>query len=132
MTNRASGISDLPIASSIAGVALAGDAPKELILGNEVNDFLGSLLPSDTYTINLDKGQTIDIYAGSPSGDMGVSIVGPNEDADDSEDWDDSGSGLYGLDVEESFTAPTAGTYEIEVYDQDGASTAYYLSVTEG
>lgn len=132
MTTRSGGIADLPITTSVPAVALAGDATKELILGQEVNDHLGSLVPSDQFSLVLAEGQAIDIYAGSPSGDVGVSIVGPDEDADDSEDWDDSGAGLYGLDVEETFTAPTAGTYRLEVYENDGSSTAYHLSVTEG
>lgn len=132
LTNREGGLQDLPIASSIPMVALAGDARQDLILGQEINGFLGSMLPYDEFTMNLSEGQTIDIYAGSPSGDVAVSIIGPNGNADDSEDWDDSGSGLYGVDVEESFTAPVAGVYTIEVSETDGSSTAYYLKVSEG
>jgi hypothetical protein len=97
--------------------------------GDPVRSVMASALPYDLYDVHLDEGQQVRIHAGAPSGDMWVSVSGPG--LDDTEDYDDSRTGLYGVDVDETFTAPAEGTYELQVGSNDQSSVGYRLSLQE-
>ncbi len=113
-----------------------------LLLDTAVEDVLSSSTPGRGYTIELTEGQELEIAASSPQGDVSVSIVPPggsggttgsfDEFEYEDEDggfFDDSGEGLYGLDVLEEYTAEDGGTYEVWIESYDDFSMAYRLEV---
>jgi S1-C subfamily serine protease len=130
VTNREGGVTT-PFTTSIPGAVVAPDEVKAIAVGDEVDGTVTSFMPYDAFDIDLAEGQKIQIYAGSPSGDMGVTIVEPGQDYDDSTDFDDSRAGLYGVDVDETYTAPSAGTYRIEVGTMEDIGTGYHFSIAE-
>src|SRR5690606_20104719 len=99
-------------------------------VGDEIDGTVTSLMPYDAFDLHLDAGQTVRIHAGSPSGDMGVTIVEPGGDPGKPTRFDDSRAGLYGLDVDETYTAPATGTYRIEVGTMGDFGTGYRFSIT--
>ena len=130
LTNRPAGF-DLPLSSSVPMVALTTAAPADLVVGSKIDGFVGSLVPYDTFHLVLNEGQSVEIYAGSPSGDVAVYVQGPDQSAADAEEFDDSEIGLYGLDVEETYTATVGGVHVIEVGQLDPAATGYHLEIRE-
>jgi hypothetical protein len=69
----------------------------------------------------------VHIEAGSPSGDMRVVVKGPNGEE---KEFNDSRAGLYGVDVDEVYTAPSAGEYVIQVGQVSDAPTGYHLVIS--
>jgi hypothetical protein len=131
LTNREAGL-DLPITASLPIVSILPDAPIDSGVGTVVDATVGALMPYDTYNITLTKGQAIEIYAGSPAGDMRVLVKAPGEGSDeDAEEFDDSEVGLYGLDVEEVFTAEVDGLHTIEVGQVSDSATGYHFEIRE-
>jgi S1-C subfamily serine protease len=130
VTNRESGITT-PVTTSVPAAYPKADDVQTISVGDEVDGIVTSFVPFDAFDIQLEKGQEVQIYAGSPSGDMGVTIVEPGQAYEDSTDFDDSRAGLYGVDVDETYTAPVAGTYRIEVATMEELGTGYHFSVTE-
>ena len=125
MTNRDSGL-DTSVSTSIPVATLLPEGPIPVAIGEVVDGTVGSLVPFDKYEINLTKGQAIEIYAGSPSGDMRVVVRAPSGDE---EEFDDSEAGLYGVDVEEIFTAEEDGLFTLEVGQVSEHATGYHLEV---
>jgi hypothetical protein len=92
------------------------------------------------YTMHLDAGETLHVWARSPQGDMEVDVVPPNVKYDAVTAYDpehagvttfsDSDEGLFGLDVHEDYTAKVGGTYVFQVYSGDDATTAFRFSVS--
>jgi S1-C subfamily serine protease len=130
LTNRDGGTS-LPVTSSLPAAFIAPDEIKTIKVGDELDGVVTSLVPYDAFDIHLDEGQEVQIYAGSPSGDMGVTIVEPGQDYEDSTDFDDSRAGLYGVDVDETYEAPVTGTYRVEVGTMENLGTGYHFSILE-
>jgi hypothetical protein len=121
---------DVPFSSSIQGAVLQLASPTDVKVGGDaVESVMASALPYDLYQVHLDKGQQVRIHAGAPAGDMWVSVSGPG--LEDTKDYDDSRTGLYGVDVDETFTAPAEGTYQLEVGSNDQTSVGYRLSLED-
>lgn len=86
----------------------------------------------DTFTVDLAQGQALDVYLGAVAGDMVYWIYPVGGEADEANMVDDSNEGLYGLDAHETFTAPAAGAYVIEVSTYETISVGYVLDVQAG
>ncbi|MEJ7845123.1 MAG: PPC domain-containing protein, partial [Acidimicrobiales bacterium] len=86
----------------------------------------------DTFTVDLAQGQALDVYLGAVAGDMAYWIYPVGGEADEANMVDDSNEGLYGLDAHETFTAPAAGAYIIEVSTYETISVGYVLDVQAG
>jgi S1-C subfamily serine protease len=127
VTNRHDAL-DVPVTTSAPVVPMVSGEPTNLELGNLVEGTVGTLVPYDTYRLHLDGSQSVRIQAGSPSGDMQVIVKAP--DGADKE-FDDSRVGLYGVDVDETYVAPVAGDYLVEVGQVSDAPTGYHLTVSK-
>ena len=119
---------DLPVTTSAPVVPMVSGEPSDLELGNLIEGTVGTLVPYDTFRVHLEGSQSIRIQAGSPSGDMQVVVKAP--DGGDKE-FDDSRVGLYGVDVDETYVAPVAGDYLVEVGQVSDAPTGYHLTVSK-
>jgi S1-C subfamily serine protease len=126
MTNRAEAFS-IPVTTSLPVSSLSPPEPKDLTLGESIDTTVGTLVPFHQYKVQLSDGQEVHIEAGSPSGDMRVVVKGPNGEE---EEFDDSRAGLYGVDVDEVYTAPSAGEYVIQVGQVSDAPTGYHLVIS--
>ena len=83
----------------------------------------------DSFLLELQAGEAVEIFAGSPTGDVGFEVVGPGQDGRDATYVDDSGLGLFGVDARDVYRAETAGTHRITVYSADGTATGYVFEV---
>ncbi|MGI8685785.1 MAG: S1C family serine protease [Acidimicrobiales bacterium] len=83
----------------------------------------------DTYLIDLEEGEQIEIFAGSATGDVGYEMREPGQTGEDATYVDDSGIGLFGVDARDLYTAETSGTHRLTVYSADGTGTGYVLEV---
>ncbi len=124
-------VSDLPLWPTTVPAAADGS----LTLDTPVEGVLTSSQVGQGFTIDLLAGQRVELSASSPQGDLALSISPPGaEPADDpfegdGEWFDDSGEGLYGLDVLEDYTAEVAGTHRIWLENYEYVSVAYRLEV---
>lgn len=104
------------------------DGDRAVQRGDEVRGTVDSIDRSDTFHIDLEQGEEIHLFVGSPHADMDFDVVGPQrssllvfaEPAD---------SGLYGEDAEATFTADVTGSYRVVVRSLDVA-TGYLLRVS--
>lgn len=126
MTNREDGFS-VAVATSLPVSKLSAPLPKDLTLGESVDATVGTLVPFDQYRVELRAGQAVHIEAGSPSGDMQVVVTAPNGEE---KEFDDSRAGLYGVDVDEVYTAPAEGEYILQVGQVSDAPTGYHLVIS--
>ena len=127
LTNQEDAL-DVPVTTSTPVVPVIAADATNLELGNLVDGTVGTLVPYDTFRVHLDAGQHVRIQAGSPSGDMRVVVKAP-DGAD--KKFEDSRVGLYGVDVDETYEAPLAGDYLIEVGQVSDAPTGYHLTVSK-
>lgn len=86
---------------------------------------------ADTFVIDLQAGERIDVFVGSPTADMAFSIIGPGETAADAAFVDGTGLGMLGLDERTTFTAKASGRHVISVVG-DGVSSGYRIRVAKG
>jgi hypothetical protein len=112
------------------------DQPAELILSSYQ---LGAI-----FDVELAQGASVQVVASSPWADVDVVIGAPGvqlnapllfsgAEVPGLTLLSDSDVGLYGLDVDEPFTAEAAGTYRLVVQNFDGVTSAARLEVrTEG
>jgi hypothetical protein len=105
------------------------DQGEPIAVGQSLDRTLQFTELGDTFLVDLDAGQKITIYVGSPSGDMFYSVIGPGDLVADVDVVDDSNLGLLGHDAQGTYTAKTKGRYTILV-EGDGVSTGYRISVT--
>jgi S1-C subfamily serine protease len=116
-------------------------APQPLAVGDTADEIFNAYDTSLDYLVDLDEGATVEVWARSPQGDVAVDVIEPgvtldaitsyDADAAGVDMFDDSGEGLYGLDVRERYTAKETGTYRFRVYSIDGATEAIRFSVTD-
>lgn len=97
--------------------------------GDPVEGTLGYLDSVSVSEIDLEEGDRVDILASSAIGDVAFTMVAPGDTLDDSEEVDDGGGGLFGLDAQDTYTATETGTYELWVYQVEGVATDYRLQV---
>lgn len=106
------------------------DENHRLKVGDRV---LGTIDPleggGDSYVVQLDAGEEIDIFAGSPTGDVGYEVRAPGQSTSDATYVDDSGLGLFGADARDTYKAEAAGLYRITVNSADGTGMGYVLEV---
>lgn len=92
---------------------------------------IGTFEPYDTYEIELERGQAIDVYVGAIGADMAFAIY-PKRGFDQDVFVDNSGEGFFGIDAHQTFTAERDATYVIEVASLSGSSIGYVLDVRKG
>ncbi|HJR26164.1 MAG TPA: serine protease [Acidimicrobiales bacterium] len=125
MTNRESAM-DVPVSATLPVAPLVAEGPTKVELGHASDGTVGSLVPYDRFEIDLAAGQEIEIAASSPSGDMRVVVRAPSGEEDE---FDDSKVGLYGVDVEETYTAEEDGTFTVEVGQVSEHATGYHFEI---
>ncbi len=111
----------------------------ELGLGETVDEVLSAFDTSVDFVVELEADEDVEIWARSPHGDVFVEVLPPGVVLDalaahdptvvGIEEFDDSGEGLYGLDVHEAFTPETSGSYRFRVSAYDQIATAFRFSV---
>ena len=123
-------LGDVTFTSSVPATDhVDGDDGTAIEPGFRTEGSIGAFELMDTYTIDLDAGQAIDIYVGAVAADMAYAVYPEGGEANDTNIIDDSDEGFYGLDAHETFTAPETGTYTIEVGTFDPYSLGYVLDV---
>ena len=90
---------------------------------------LGYLDIDVVFSLDLAKGDTIDLLAQSAIGDVAFSMMAPGEVFDSSQEVDDGGGGLFDQDAADTYTAPATGTYLLRVYQVEGLATDFRLTV---
>ncbi len=116
--------SNLPLA-----ILVDNDDAATISLGDRLEGIIEPLEFQDIFSIDLTAGQSIEITAASPTGDMTFCVLAPGERfSPDSFTINDSDVGLGGLDASDTFTAEVDGRYRIIVADLTGQS-GYWISV---
>lgn len=106
------------------------DENSPLAVGDRVTGVIDPLEGAgDTYLVELEEGEAIDIFAGSATGDVGYEVREPGQTGKDATYVDDSGLGLFGADARDVYEAKTSGVHRITVYSADGSGTGYVLEV---
>ncbi len=105
------------------------DQGSPLAIGTRHEGTIDAFEFADTFTVDLAQGQAVDIYLGAVAADMLYSIYPAGGAFEDGTIVDDSSEGLYGLDAHETFVAPAAGAYTIEVSTYELISVGYVLDV---
>lgn len=106
------------------------DENDPLEVGERVTGVIDPLeTAGDTYLLELEEGEEIEIFAGSATGDMGYAIREVDRTGEDATYVDDSGLGLFGVDASDAYTAERSGTHRLTVYSADGTGTGYVLEV---
>lgn len=109
------------------------DDGDEIETGFRREGTIGAFEIFDTYAIDLEEDETIDIYVGSVAADMMYAVYPEGALFDEQFEFvDDSEEGFYGLDAHGTFTAPEADTYVIEVGAFDFYSLGYVIEVQKG
>ncbi len=132
---------------------LVEDAPSTpLQLDQTAEGIIGGYRNGVPFTIDLQAGQTVELSATSPQGDVALAIAKPGtplsattlDDAyaalygeggslgtgdDPVTCFDDSDEGLCGLDVVEEYTAAQSGTYSLWLANNWDTPVAYHLTV---
>jgi len=107
------------------------DEGRRLRRGQRLEGVLDSLeVHGDSFVLDLDEGDEVEIHASSATGDVGFAVRAPGRRGDEEETFvDDSDEGLFGFDAKEKFTAKRSGAHRVTVYSADGRATAYALEV---
>ncbi|MEO6120563.1 MAG: serine protease [Acidimicrobiales bacterium] len=106
------------------------DEGRRLRPGQRLEGILDSLeTRGDSFLVDLDEGEEVEIFASSATGDVGFSVRAPGGEPDDDVFVDDSDEGLFGVDAKDTFTAERTGEHRITVFSSDGRATAYALRV---
>jgi hypothetical protein len=106
------------------------DDPREpIVAGDRLEGELDILDRTDDYVVHLDAGEAVDIFVGSPAGDMTFTVRAPGERLADAFFVDDGGGGLYDDDARDVFVADDAGDYTLHVATYDIDVTGYVLRV---
>jgi hypothetical protein len=101
-----------------------------LRVGQRVTGVIDALeAAGDTYLLDLDAGQAVEIFAGSATGDVGYEVREPGRTGAEATFVDDSDLGLFGADARDIFKAKTTGVHRLTVYSADGSGTGYVLEV---
>ena len=93
------------------------------------------------FDVELEAGVEVELSASSPQGDLAVVVappglaltavdVDPDVEHEELTYFDDSGEGLYGLGVRESFTPEVSGVHRLWLNNYEMSPTAFRLAVT--
>lgn len=118
------------VASTAFALVSPWDDPREIAVGDEATGVVTALGEFDTFFLDLEAGEEVTITASSATGDVAFAAYRPDDPEVPVAEADDGGGGLLDLDATARFVAEEAGTYGIDVYQVDGYSTAYRLTVT--
>lgn len=113
-----------------------------LEVGTPAEGIVGGYQLGVPFQIDLAAGQEVEFSASSPQGDVALVIAAPGRTLDSFDVnlqlpddaltfFDDSDEGLYGLDVLETFTADTAGTYQVWMQNYEATPLAYRVLASE-
>ncbi|HEX2699184.1 MAG TPA: serine protease [Acidimicrobiales bacterium] len=106
------------------------DDDRPIEVGERVQGTIDPLeLAGDTYVVDLEQGEQVDVFAGSATGDVGYEVRAPGQTGADATYVDDSGLGLFGADARDVYVADASGPHRITVYSADGTGTGYVLEV---
>ena len=105
------------------------DEDRSVRLGDRLEGVVDGLESGDTFLVDLQRGEEVEIFAGSATGDVGFSIRGPGVSVKDEVVVDDSDVGLFRVDAEDTFEPETSGPHRITVFSADGRATGYVLKV---
>lgn len=104
------------------------DGEQPIESGAHVSGVIDYFELEDVYAIELTEGDDVTVKVSAGAGDPTLEFVAPGGRRDD--DYvDDSGTGLYGYDVDETFTATETGTYRLHVSVNDFVVVGYRLDV---
>lgn len=120
---------EVSVTTSLDIGVLTPPVPVEgLSLDETVDGSVDVFNDTDAYELDLAEGQSVTITAASPFGDMGYTLIPPDES--EPFEADDGGGGLYDLDASGTFTATAAGRHRLLVFQLDGYATDYRLTIT--
>jgi len=102
------------------------DGEQPIASGDHVRGVIDYFEHEDVYLLELTEGDDVAIIVSA--GDPILDFVAPG-DAPDDDYVDDSATGLYGYDIDETFTAEQTGTYRLYVAVNDFVVTGYQLDV---
>jgi S1-C subfamily serine protease len=122
---------DVELSAPFAVVPFADDIT-DIDVGDEIDGVVTLLGEADTFYLALDDGESVTITAASPLGDVAFTTYRADDPDDPGEETDDGGGGVLDLDASSTLTAEGAGTYGIDVYQVDGYTNAYRLTIEEG
>jgi S1-C subfamily serine protease len=108
------------------------DEDQEVEPGDEVDGLVSVLGEADTFLVELEEGESVTITAASPLGDVAFLTYRLDDPDDPGEETDDGGGGIFDLDASSTLTADAAGIYGVDVYQVDGYTNVYRLTVEEG
>ncbi len=122
---------DVAVSEPFAVVSPFDDV-QDIEVGDEVDGVVTALGESDTFAVDLEAGETVTITAAAPLGDVAFTAYLADDPDDLGEETDDGGGGVLDLDASSTLTAEVDGVYGIDVYQVDGYTTAYRLTVAAG
>ena len=113
-----------------------------LTIGEPSEGIVGGYQAGVPFQVELTAGQEVEFSASSPQGDVALLVAPPDRPLNSFDvsfgvpdpaidAFEDSGEGLYGLDVLEPFTADVAGTYQVWLQNYDFTPLAYRIEVRE-
>ena len=106
------------------------DDGRIVAVGETVAGSLDHLADWDWYSIRLNEGETVRIFADSLNVDTLIYVDFPKSRNNQIVSDDDSGGGLFGTNSELVYRAPHTGEYFVVVTDSTGNTNGgYYLSV---
>lgn len=104
------------------------DGEQPIEPGAHVSGVIDYFELDDVYLLELTEGDEVEIQVSAGAGDAVLEFVAPGGARDEGY-VDDSGTGLYGYDIDETFTAEETGTYRLFVSVNDAVVVGYQLDV---
>jgi S1-C subfamily serine protease len=120
---------DVTVSDPFAVVTPTEDIVDATVGDDPIDGVVTSLGEADTFSLEMEEGEAVTITAASPLGDMAFTTYLLDDPDDPGEEADDGGGGVLDLDASTTLTADVAGTYAIDVYQVDGYSNAYRLTI---
>ncbi len=106
------------------------DDGRTIVVGDTIAASLDSPLDWDWYSVGLQEGDTVIVYADSLNLDTLLYVVPSEAEYQELVSDDDSGGGLFGLNSEIVYRAPRTGEYFVVVTEAvENANGGYWLSV---
>ncbi len=115
--------------------------PTTLTLDEPVEGTISGFRSGIPFDVELEAGVEVELIASSPQGDLALLVappgvpltavdVDPEVDHEDIEYYDDSGEGIFGLGVEETFTPEVSGVHRLWLSNYEMSPIAFRLSVS--
>ena len=115
--------------------------PRTLTLDEPVEGTISGFRAGIPFDVELEAGVEVELLASSPQGDLAIILappgvtmnavdVDPEVDHEQLEYFDDSGEGIYGFGVRESFTPEVSGVHRLWLNNYDMTPVAYRIAVS--